>query len=174
MYSNRMKTTDDFLAEARFVRTGSVDDEFKALLNGLKGTKRAFQVGNPNKGYRSAVMSMWSVARVMGAGDIELPEGLPWETLQMSAKALERGVERDCMNEVEWVDNAIAEATFAKRLSQNSGGGLSKRALNALVGVLHALAGTLYGTDALKSAERIVDRVERVPRLRPPVPRKKM
>lgn len=161
MYSKRMKTTDEFLAEAKYVSTGSPSEEFKGLLKGLVTTKKAFQAGNPNKGYRSAVMSMWDVARVLTSMGVGLPDGIAWEALQMTAKSTERNVKRDSSDEAEWTDGAIRDAKFALKLSRN-GTKVNKRVLSVFVDTLHGLAGTMYGQEELqKDAERVVDRVAR-------------
>jgi hypothetical protein len=104
---NSMKTTDDFLAEAKVPKGDDPAEELQGLLKGVTDTRRAFQAGHPNKGYRAAVHAMWNIARVMRAMGVELPDGIAWEEFLLDAKVAERGIKRDCSDEVEWAEYAI-------------------------------------------------------------------
>lgn len=156
------KSTDDFLNEAKVPKGDNPAAELKGLLKGLAQTRRAFQAGNPHQGYRAAIHAMWNVARVMRAvSGVEPPTGIGWDELLMDAKVTEKGVKRDCMNEVEHTGYAIQDAKSLIKQSHN-GTKDSRRVRDSMIDVLHGLAGTLArGGDLQKDAEKVIDHVER-------------
>jgi hypothetical protein len=156
-----MKTTDDFLAEAKVPKGDNPAEELQGLLKGLAQTRRAFQAGSPNKGYRAAIHAMWNVARVMGSFGVDPPTGIGWDELLMDAKLAEKGVKRDCGNEVEHTEYAIQDAKSLIKQSHN-GAKDSRRVRDSMIDVLHGLAGTLArGGDLQKDAEKVIKHVER-------------